>query len=132
MERNPDDDWFDKIMVFLSNHISEITEEWFKLLEWLLVLSAFAFIAKQSSEKIILIISNFSILLLWLYCLIGYQAKFHNWLYSRTSQKEIEEHPSKLHFFKWAPLSILATLIAGIVHSLAIAFSNELVAIVNG
>ena len=78
MESQQTDDWFDKLMLFLANSAKPITEEWFKISGWFLVLAAFSFLSHVTEQIIYKIVLGVSTLLLWLYLMFHYQKVWYH------------------------------------------------------
>ncbi|WP_155831722.1 hypothetical protein [Hylemonella gracilis] len=88
MKSQPEDDWFDRVMLFFSNHAGAIAEEWFKLIQWLLVLSTFAFLWEATDNSAYLIILVASFFVLWLYLMFGYNSRWHRLFYSKYYRED--------------------------------------------
>lgn len=131
MDKLPEDDWFDGIMVFLANNISKICEEWFKLLGWLLIVSTLAFLAQETSDVVLYAMLGISTLLLWFRYLICGHAILHSWIYQKYSTDEYGYLTNLKPKFVWLALIVcvsgfssvvlflgwwFATVISGIVH----------------
>lgn len=133
MEPHPGDDWFDKLMLFLSRWARPVAKEWFTLLEWMLLLSALSFAAKKNPQPLYQGALCVSFGILWVYLMIGYQALWHDHLSSVSPPPSDDSFRTflKRHSI-WAAGALAANLLAAFIMALALGFSTELVEILNG
>jgi formate hydrogenlyase subunit 3/multisubunit Na+/H+ antiporter MnhD subunit len=64
------------IFDFISQYAERIGSEWFRLMEWLLIISALATAAKYSDNTIIKALPWLSVGFLWLYVFFSYSERF--------------------------------------------------------
>jgi hypothetical protein len=132
MEEQPNDDSFDRFMLFLSRWARPAAKEWFTLLEWMLILSAVAFAVKMSPQPLYQVALYVSFALLWIYLMIGYQALWHDYLSSTTSPAPDAKFSTFLkRYAVWAAGALAANLLAAFMLALAVGFATELVEVLN-
>ena len=133
MDYHEDDDTVDKIMVFLSRWSKPITEEWFKLAQWLLIMSAFSFLSDQTGNNIYRLMLGASVGFIWLYFMFGYMRLWHSKAYEISKIKKSKSPTSSLKgFLIWGAGVLVILFIASIFLELAILFGSEASQILHG
>lgn len=122
-------------MYFLTDNIEGVTEEWFKMFEWMLVISALSFVSKQTSEIFFTIACYSSIALLFIRNALTYPPAigrtFNLYPFKKTQSENDEAQFSIKHIVPAAIGMAIASGVATTVAGLAFVFATELVDIVN-
>ena len=66
----------EKAFDFISRHAETIGNEWFKLMEWVLIIATLSFASKFSDNFIVKGLWVLSIGILFVYCLFGYYERY--------------------------------------------------------
>lgn len=125
MDSLPDDDWFDKVMLTVSNYAKPVSEEWFKLMEWFLIISALGFGAQKTNDTMLQVLLLLSVIFLWLRLFVAYSAVWH------------DRHQELLTIWQVAPSQfirilvhaagmLVITLLTSVVSIIAWRFAKEL------
>lgn len=126
MEPSEGDDWVDRIMLFFANWSRPIAEEWFKLMQWLLVMAVLAFLSKQSEQIVFTVLLGLSVIALWWYLMFGYLKLWHEFIWARLhngSDESLGSLLKRLGF--WGVGAAAISLIAGWALDLAFLFGTE-------
>lgn len=132
MDHLPGDGGFDKVMVFFSNWAHPISEEWFKLMEWLLITSALSFAAQQSKNSALYVLPVISVVLIWLRIMVDYNARFHEFIGKDAGHLPHGPAGSAKHVFLWGLGAIAISAFASLMGGLAWGFASQLSAVLNG
>jgi hypothetical protein len=65
-----------RILDFISRHAERIGNEWFKLMEWMLIIATLSFASKFSDNFLVKGLWVLSIAILFVYCLFGYTERY--------------------------------------------------------
>lgn len=65
-----------RVLNFISRHAERIGNEWFKLMEWILIIATLSFASKFSDNLIVKGLWVLSIVVLFVYCLFGYTERY--------------------------------------------------------
>lgn len=129
MDALPGDDWFDRIMLFIANNINWVCEGWFRIMGWMLTISALSFGANQAGIWYLYILPYGSVTLLWLWCLIGLLRKVHENFPKQGEGPELDLRKIAIPYITWMTLVLVSTSISSVVLSLSLFFASELSAI---
>ncbi|PTB91997.1 hypothetical protein C9974_14010 [Marinobacter sp. B9-2] len=125
MEPREGDDSVDRIMLFFANWSRPIVEEWFKLMQWLLVMAVLAFLSKQSEQFVFTILLGLSVIALWCYLMFGYLKLWHEFIWARFHNGYGDSLASLLKRFSfWGVGAVAISLIAGLALELAFLFGT--------
>ena len=89
MEHRDTDDWFDTMMVLVSNHAKPVANEWFKLCGWFLILAAFSFLSKVSAKPVYDWVFYLTCVVLVVYLVFHYQRTWYG-LYNEKFAQNID------------------------------------------
>jgi len=65
-----------KLFDFIARHAESIGNEWFKLMEWVLIIATLSLASKFSDTLIVKGLWVLSIVILFVYCLFGYYERY--------------------------------------------------------
>lgn len=65
-----------RVLDFISRHAETIGNEWFKLMEWMLIIATLSFVSKFSNNLFAKGLWVLSIVILFVYCLFGYTERY--------------------------------------------------------
>mgnify|MGYP001590600187 CR=1 FL=1 len=66
----------EKAFDFISRHAERIGNEWFKLMEWMLIIATLSFVSKFSDNFLVKGLWGLSIVILSVYCFFGYSERY--------------------------------------------------------
>ena len=66
----------EKLFDFIARHAETIGNEWFKLMEWVLIIATLSLASKFSDNLIVKGLWVLSIVILFVYCLFGYYERY--------------------------------------------------------
>lgn len=92
-----------KVLDFLSQHAEKIGNEWFKLMEWLLIISTLSFVSQLSDNLLIKGLWIVSVVILFIYCFFAYSEKY----FEIAEPIDIKELGLKLFLIKSFKASIV-------------------------
>ncbi|MBD3808489.1 MAG: hypothetical protein IE880_07225 [Epsilonproteobacteria bacterium] len=121
MEHSKTDDWFDTLMVFMTKNHNAIANEWFKLCGWLLILSTFRFLSRETDEILFDILFLSSCVMLFAYSMFRYQAVWYDF-YVEGAHTYIKS--SILDIFLRGFGVLVANLLAALLISISINFAE--------
>jgi len=131
MERFPSDDWFDKMMVTASNWARPLTEEWFRLMGWLLIIAALGFGVHKTQDIALIALLVISMVVLWLRLMIGYLSVWHD--HHTEIAAQFRDPPGEVRrLIVWGIGALVICAIAGLLLDLAWRFSGELAQAIKG
>ncbi len=110
--------WVFRIFNFLAKWGHQLGEEWFKLMEWLLIISALSFAGGLSNNTWVKALPYISIIILWVYIFFGYSGLYFDRL--ERSKLEITSLKVLLKYFVLASIVCIFLLqVARLFFSLA-------------
>jgi len=121
MEHSKTDNWFDTFMVFMTNHHNTISNEWFKLCSWLLILSTFKFLSWETDEIVFDILFLSSCVILFAYAMFRYQTIWYDF-YVKGAYAHIKS--SILDTFLRGVGVLVASLLATLLITISINFAE--------
>jgi len=117
------------ILDFVSKHASVIGREWFRLMEWLLIITTLRFAAELSEDIFIQSLWFISIFILWGYIFFSYAEVVLKWMgpYPQESGDHRKDFKEFLLRGAWGLISgILLLLLAQGVSTIAFEFATKL------
>ncbi|MCP3178342.1 hypothetical protein MJO47_14650 [Desulfuromonas sp. KJ2020] len=125
MEPQENDDFFDKIMLFFANWSRPIAEEFFKLLQWLFLMSALSFLSIKSDNYIFDALLILSAIMVWFYMMFGYNSLWHNKFHTQFAKKEDSIKSMLKNHAVWSCGALLIIIFTSIFFCIAKVFGKE-------
>lgn len=111
-----------KVLDFIAEYAELFGKEWFRIMEWLLVISALQTVAMLSKNKFIALLPIISICVLWTYVFFGYGQKYFYSLKPVTGRGNIKEIITR---------GLIATVIGSLLFIIADQIANIAIEIVS-